>query len=495
MSIKRLFFTLLLALTLSSAARAEDEPRQIGYQTEMFASAASGSYTPFWMVSNRYGMVPLTAGNGYLSAGMFYRQRFGNGFRWSAGADLAAATPRYRNVFVRQLYAEMTYRSLAFVLGSKEENLSLWDKDLSSGDMVRSANARPIPEARISIPAYIPVPGTGKWLQFKGHFAVGRSFDTDYLTLFTRSSQAVFVKDVLWHYKSLFLRTASPEGGFPLSLELGVQHGAQWGGESTNPKIGKQPLSLADFARIVLGMGGGAGATASDRINVLGNHYGSYDFKLSWQGAHWTASAYHQRFFDDKSGMIFGNSWDGLWGIQLQLPGLPWLRKIVVESLDTRHQTGPMHFIEFDHSKHPGVGGGDDDYYNNIEYLAGLSHFGRSIGSPLLPSPEYNTDGDVLFKNTRVRDWHIGLSGELSPQWSYRMLLTLMDSWGRHAYPFLDNKTGVSGLLEVAWRPAGLAGWSFTGSVGVDAGVIFDRSLGFGLCVAKRGILPIGQKR
>jgi hypothetical protein len=242
-------------------------------------------------------------------------------------------------------------------------------------------------------------------------------------------------------------------------------------------------------------MEGGEGATLSDQINVLGNHYGSYDFKLTYQKDSWAAHAYHQRYFEDKSGTIFGNGWDGLWGIQLDLPNQSWLQKVVIEHLDTRNQTGPMHFIDFDHEKYPAVGGGSDDYYNNGEYRTGLSYFGRSAGSPLLPSPEYNTDGEVQFKNTRVRDWHFGLSGKLSPQWGYRLLLTFMDSWGRHYYPFLNNKTGTSGLLEVTWQPARMQGWLFTGSLGVDRGTILNQGIGFGLCVSKRGILPIKQKR
>ncbi|UKI47211.1 MAG: capsule assembly Wzi family protein [Phocaeicola vulgatus] len=101
----------------------------------------------------------------------------------------------------------------------------------------------------------------------------------------------------------------------------------------------------------------------------------------------WQVSAYYQHFFEDKSGMIFVNNTDGLWGGQLDLPKFPWLRKVVVEYLVTRDQSGQFHFIDFDHDLHPGVGGGGDDYYNNGEYTTGASYFNRAIGSPLIPSP------------------------------------------------------------------------------------------------------------
>ncbi|MDR1258732.1 MAG: capsule assembly Wzi family protein [Tannerellaceae bacterium] len=501
MNNKRLFFFFFtfafLIVATDIPARTGDDPNDgLAYKTEIFASGASGDYTPFWLVSNRNGIVPLEAGNGYLSAGMFYSQHLNDRIRWAAGADIAAVTPRYRNVIIRQLYAEIAYRSLMLSIGSKEQYNSLWDKDLSSGDMVLSTNARPIPEIKISMPDFNPVPGTGKWLYIKGSFSVGHSFDTDYLDRFTEVSKAFYVKDMYWHYKSVFFRVEAPENRFPLSLELGLQHGAQWGGVSTNPKIGRQPYSLSDFARVVMGMGGGDDATLSDSINVLGNHYGSYDIKLMYKGANWAVQAYHQRYFEDKSGTIFGNGWDGLWGVQLYLPEVPWLQKILVERLDTRDQTGPFHFISFDHQQHPGVGGGADDYYNNGEYTTGLSYFNRSAGSPLLPSPEYNTDGTVGFKNTRVLDWHFGMAGNVSPHLSYRLLFTVMESWGRHYRPFLNRKTGASGLLEVTYRHPRLEGWLFTASVASDTGNTFGKEgIGFGLHISKCGILPIKPKK
>jgi hypothetical protein len=475
-------------------ARQENTQKELVYQTEMYGSASSGNYTPFWMVSNRYGMTPLAAGNAWAGAGLQYAQTFAKGFRWTAGADLAMVIPRHRNVFVRQLYAELGYRSFLLTVGSREQANFLWDKDLSSGDMVLSANARPIPGVKISIPSYTFVPGTRKRLSVKGSFGAGRSFDSPFLASFINSSQ-VYIKDILWHHKALYFRLAEPAGRFPVSLELGLQHAAQWGGTSTDMAAGRQPQSVKDFMRIVLGMSGGDDASEMDRANVLGNHYGSYDIRLSYQSRHWVLRAYHQRYFEDKSGTIFGNGKDGLWGLQLDLPQVAWLQKILVECLDTRHQSGPLHFIAFDHEKYPGIGGGADRYYNNEEYTTGLSYFSRSVGSPLLPSPEYNTDGLPGFKNTRVYAWHFGVSGAISPRISYRLLFSSLNSWGTPYRPFLNSKTGTFGLLEITCSLPGLPGWTITGSFASDTGTVTEKSAGFGVCVTKRGILPIEPKR
>lgn len=458
------------------------------YKTNLFGSVASGSNTPFWMVSNRYGIVPLDANNGYLSAGVFHQQHFGKGFRWNAGLELIGAVPRYRNIYIQQIYAELGYKSLLLSIGSKENYKSLWDRSLSSGDMVLSANARPIPEINLSMPEFTIVPLTKGWMQVKGDFAAGRSFDTKYLEKFTNEKQT-YVKNTLWHHKSLYVRIKDTQSSSPLSGIIGVQHWAQWGGTSSNPDIGVQPHSLKDFIRVVCGSEGGGDASQSDQINVLGNHFGSYDFKLEYTQPGWTVAAYHQRYFEDKSGMVFGNGTDGLWGIQLDLPKFPWLRKVVSEYLVTRNQSGPFHFIDFDHDKYKGPGGGADNYYNNGEYTTGSSYFNRGLGSPLILSPEYNENGDLGFKNNRVRGWHFAAEGDLSTQVSYRLLFTLTNSWGTAYKPFLKNKNGAAGLVDIKYQHPKLKGWEFTGSLAADAGSLYSKNVGFSLSVCKRGIL------
>ena len=306
--------------------------------------------------------------------------------------------------------------------------------------------------------------------------------------MYKRQKQT-YIKNVLWHHKSFYVRIKDTQNEFPLSGIIGVQHWAQWGGTSSNPRIGVQPHSLKDFIRVVCGSEGGDNATLSDQVNVLGNHFGSYDFKLEYTMPNWKLAAYHQHYFEDKSGMIFVNGTDGLWGAQLDLPRLPWLKKVVTEYLVTRNQSGPFHFIIFDHDKYQGPGGGGDDYYNNIEYITGSSYFGQGIGSPLLTSPQYNTNGDIDFKNTRVRAWHLAFEGDLSPMVSYRLRYTLMNSWGKPYAPFLDNKRSNSGQVEVKYRHPRLQGWEFTGAVAADAGSLYGDNVGFSLSVCKRGIL------
>lgn len=469
----------------------EEKEESVVYRVEAFGSVATKNETPFWMVSNRYGVVPLDAGNGYLKAGIFHNQTFGeaNRFRWNIGADFVVSAPRYKNVFVQQLYADLGYRCLLLSIGSKENYTSLWDRWLSSGDLVQSANARPIPEINLSIPRFAVVPFTKGWLQVKGDFAVGRSFDTNYLE--DVAPGTVYIKNVLWHHKSFFIRIKDTEGAKPFSAVLGVRHAAQWGGTSTDPAIGKQPQSFKDLLRVIAGKEGGGSASGSDQINVLGNHYGSFDLKLSYEQPDWAAHVYWQHYFEDKSGMAYANARDGLWGAQMDFRHFKWVRKAVFEYFDTRYQSGPFHFID---RRRPGRGGGADNYYNNGEYVTGVSYFGRAVGSPLITSPEYNGDGSLQFKNNRVTAYHFGAEGALSEYVDYRFLFSRMNSWGTTYQPFSDNKKSVSGLMEISYRHPRLKGWEFKGAVAGDSGDLYGKNVGFSLSVAKRGLLKKWSK-
>jgi len=484
-------FILLPSLHAVSQDENNDAEKTI-YRLEAMGSAATGNNTPFWIVSNRNGVVPLDAGNGSLRVGVFHNQTFGQGFRWTFGFDMLGTIPRYRNVYLQQLYAEIGYKAILLSVGSKERYNSFVNKKLSSGDLVLSPNARPMPEINFSIPDYTHVPFTGGWLQVKGDFAVGRSFDLDYLEdyIAAASKPRTYVDNILWHHKSGFLRVEDTARDFPLFGILGLEHWVQWGGTSTDPKIGKQPQSMKDFLRVVVGKEGGEEATISDQINALGNHYGSYYFALGYKiPAFGVLQAYHQHYFEDKSGMEMSNGIDGLWGIELKTKQLLWLNKIVVEFLTTKNQSGPMHFIHFDRDKYSGRGGGNDDYYNNGEYATGASYFNRALGSPLLISPEYNGNGEIGFKNNRVESWHLGAEGSITPQLSYRLLFTSMTGWGRSGKPFLDTKSSVSTLAEVTYTHPQLIGWELGGAVAFDTGDMVEKNAGFSLSIRKRGVL------
>ena len=487
--------SILICLLTMPVLRAETtaDENTTYYKAKAFGSMATGSYTPFWIVSNKYGMVPVDANNGYFNAGVFHQQQVTSAFRWSAGLDLVAVAPRNHNVYIQQLYAEVGYRCLQLSIGAKENKHSLWDLNLSSGDMVLSTNGRPIPEVNISIPVFTTIPGTNGWLRVKGDFAIGKSFDKNWIRHIANGKQ-VYNENPLWHHKSVYAQVKSAHTNFPLSAIVGLQHWAQFGGTSTDPELGNQFHSVKDLFRALFGLSGGANSTISDQINVYGNHFGAYDFKLSYTKPKWNASVYYQHIFNDNSGMEFFNSTDGLWGGELAFNDFPWMKKVVLEYITTRHQSGPFHYIWYDHDKYHGPGGGYDNYYNNNEYKTGASYYGRAVGSPLLTSPEYNENGDVDFKNNRIRAWHFGFEGHLSQQVFYRIKYSHSMNWGTYKIPFFEKKHNNSAVIEITYRHPKLTGWEFGGAVAGDYGKLYGDNTGFSLSVSKKGILKNWNK-
>ena len=478
------FFLSLLLTVMPCLAQ-----NSIEYRIETTGSAATGSSTPFWILSNKYGTIPLEAGNAFLRTGIFHRQSFKNGIHWNAGIDLLAATPRYQTVYVHQLYAAIQYKSINLTIGSHENYASLWDKELSSGDLVFSSNARPIPEINVSIPKFTPVPFTKKRLQIRGNMALGRSFDSPYLQS-NVNENTIYIKNALWHHKSFHLRLLDPEKNFPLTVTAGMRHFAQWGGTSTDPDLGKQPRSFKDLLRIMAGKAGDEKASSSDQINALGNHCGSYDFKIGYLSDAFDVHLYSQFFFEDASGMELYNFPDGLWGFQVDIPTFSWLNKIVVEYLDTRNQSGPVHWLWYDREAYPGGHGcGRDNYYNNEEYTTGHSYFNRGLGSPLIPAPEYNDNNELGFKNNRVRAYHIGFQGYLSKQVAYRLLSTSSEGWGTMTEPFLKKKDNFSCAVKITYCHPHLEGWLFTGEVASDYGSMFGKNAGIGISIKKIGLI------
>lgn len=458
------------------------------YVAQAYGGFSTSGTTPFWLSANRYGVVPVESGNTYFRAAGFYNGTFGRSgdFRWGAGADLLAVYPRYKNVYTQQLYAQIGWKKGLLTVGSKEQPSTFLNNNLSSGDICESNNARPIPGIRLELDEYVTIPFTKGWLSFKGFMTVGKSMDKAYLKDFSAGTGQNYINDVLWHTKSGTLRIKDTEGGKPFWAEIGLFHGAQWGGTSTNPALGKQPSSFKDFLRIFMGKEGGEGSSDRDKLNTLGNHYGKYQIKLGYEHRLFDIEGYIQHFFDDKSGMELANWKDGLFGIEVKPKNLPWLKAVVFEYFNTRDQSGPIHFIEYDR---PARGGGVDDYYNNLEYFTGLSYFGQTIGNPLIISPINNTDHTLMFKNNRVKAFNLGAEGFILPELTYIVKISHIKGYGTHNSPFANRNYGFSGMVAVQYSPELFAGWSAGCRLGLDHGTWIGNQFGAAFTITKSGTI------
>jgi hypothetical protein len=257
-------------------------------------------------------------------------------------------------------------------VGAKERYHSILDKNLSSGDMALSANARPIPAISTGFSEYTNVPYTKGIMKFKADFSVGKSMDGDYI----KNATTNYTIDILWHRKFLFLQWADPEEKFPLSFTAGLDHIVQWGGWTSVDNFGQLPQSFKDFLLIAFGGRGGDNAILGDQINRLGNHLGTINFLVEYKTNNFHASLYKNHLYDDNSGLEFANWRDGIWGGSLAFPHLPYIKKIVLEAINTTNQSGPMHFLDYNNGDGRNYrGGGNDNYYNHFYYTSGWSYY------------------------------------------------------------------------------------------------------------------------
>ncbi|MDR3340974.1 MAG: capsule assembly Wzi family protein [Candidatus Symbiothrix sp.] len=479
-------YTLLLSISFQLHAQ-----EKIDYRLDAFGLFGAGDYTPFWIAGNTNGIVPLKPNNAYLRGNLAWDHSFGKDITLKAGIDGITAANHTSSAWLHQLFADVSFRKIHLTLGMREPNRSPLEKSLSQGDLLYSGNARPIPEININIPEFTTIPFTKGLLQFKADFAVGKSLDNKYI-LRAKQENGSYVKNVLWHHKSLYFKLEDSNKKIPMSFTFGLEHGTQWGGWTSTQDFGNQPDSFKDFIRVVLGEEGGENANVGDQINVLGNHAGTIYVGWAYQTGDFQTTLYKQHYFEDKSGVEYANWRDGVWGGSISFFKLACVQKVLVEFLQTTNQSGPMHFLDYDPSLNV-RGGGSDSYYNNFCYVTGWSYFGRGLGNPLLTSPEYNTDGSLAFKNNRVKSIHLGLEGKIIPSLSYRTLFTGMQSWGTMGNPFLERKDNFSALIACLYEPKHFSGWKIGIQFALDKGKIYGDNIGASLTLSKSGLIKFNQ--
>ena len=458
------------------------------YEVEAAASVSSGGHTPFWLITNRSGLGSVKTNTGFVRAAAHAGGRIDRHWSLRGGVDLVGSWRSESPFLIRELYGAIRYRAFELSAGSRLENDRLVDMHLSSGDLLFSGNAVPIPQIKLSMPGYMDIPGLNGWLGFKAFFSIGWLTDSRWQRNYVGENKRYF-SDVMYHSKGLRLRIGNPSI-HPLTFEGGLEMAAQYGGKVMidGEVIKKMPASLKDFFHVVIPSGGGGSDFPGEEVNVLGNHGGEGSGRLNWRlRQDLGLSAYYLHFFDDHSMMFFDYVWhDGLFGLELTLPSNPVVGKVVYEYLYMKDQSGP--FL-WDHTSDlPEQVSGDDDYYNNHLY-AGWEHWGMGIGNPLIISPVWNGDNSLKFKCNRVVSHHVGLAGHPLSWLDWRLLASYTRGWGRYKVPYPFVKDNVNLLAEVTCSPARLKGWSATAAVGLDFGNMLGKSRGVMLSIKKTGIL------
>ncbi len=493
--IYKLLGALILSAILFPATAEAEWNDSIRYHGEINLNFAGGKHTPFWLMSNQYGLSSIERNNGYLRLGAFKDLDSSKRFSWGAGVDLALGY-RMPSVFaVQQLYAEVKYRCLNLLAGSKEIPGFVSDPDLASGNLIYAGNARPIPQVRAGIFDYADFWGTKGWFAVKGYIAFGKFTDNNWIKHWV-DPNSQYTLGTLYHSKAIFFRGGNAKK-FPLEFELGMEMATQFGGTTYNymgkGNILKMPTGLKAWFKSVIPMGGGSETPAGEQTNVEGNFLGSWNFALSWKpNSDWSLKLYYEHYFEDHSMMTFDFPWkDGLYGIQAKLPKNRWVSDVVYEFLYMKDQSGPVYW---DHT--PEINeqvSGRDNYYNHYIYN-GWQHWGMGLANPLIIAPVYNNPHIMSLRSTRMWGHHLGFKGQPLDELGYKVLASVQKSWGTYSAPFKEPKKSFNLMAEARYTPKCLPGWEADLAFGMDAGSLIGNSYGVSLRISKTGWLFRGKK-
>ncbi len=496
----------------------QDLGKDIEYKVEAQMSVSHGK-TPLWLNANKYGLSSLSAVNGYVRGSLIRPLSADSARRWGIGYGVDVAVPLHytSNVVVQQAFVEGRWLHGVLSVGAKEYPMELKNQTLSSGSQTLGINARPVPQVRLALPQYWTIPALGRWLQLKGHIAFGVMTDENWQHDFTHCTSK-YADRVLYHSKAGYLRIGKNNSSFPLSLEMGLEMAAQFGGRpymrGSNGEMERVPTGtgLKDFYHAFVPSG--ADATDGMYANVEGNHLGSWVMRLNYDAKSWSVGVYADHFFEDHSQMFLldydgygeGDEWqqrktnryyrykikDMMLGAELNLKHGTWLRNVVFEYLYTKYQSGPYNH---DHTMNiPDHLAGTDDYYNHGTY-PGWQHWGQVMGNPLYRSPIYNTNGQLYVYDNRFWAFHLGFDGKPTDRLGYRVLATCQKGWGTYSEPFTKPHHNVSFLVEANY--AFPRGWYAKGGYAMDFGSeqMLGHNAGFQLTVGKSGVLGIGKRR
>lgn len=441
------------------------------------AAGHTGDHTPMWQVSNRHGL-PSIDNYGLVRAAISYDNRLAHNWRLETKVDLAGGIGTDSHFIIQQAYADIYFKWLGLSIGSKEEHFSPLDSDLSSGGLVWSGNARPIPQVKLGAFDYVQI---CRRFALKAEVSFGWYTDDNYLRE-TVDKGETYVTGIKYHTKNFYMRIGDPAGHW--LWEMGYRLDTQFGGtqhlaDGSTVTLGK---GLRQYWEALIPQSGSSDANVGEQIAFSGNFLGSELLKLTYQWKGKRVAAYMENYFDDFSGMGKLNGWDGLWGIEYHNTAKSPITGIVVEYYQSTDQSGPLHGSDYDPLCHKT--GGADNYYNNYLYQ-GWTHWGHSMGTPLAVSPMYNSYGTPGFLHNRVKALHLGIKGDITGQWSYRLLMTFSRSWGTYFKPSIDVAENFSLLAEVHYAPEKLRGWTFAASFGADTGDLYGDNAGLQVRVKK----------
>ncbi|MFN8429621.1 MAG: capsule assembly Wzi family protein [Spirosomataceae bacterium] len=389
--------------------------------------------TPFWIQSNQYGTISNKSGIVFFEAGLksdydstFKRSGKLKNFNFGYGIQINANAGNESRLFLTEGYLKARFKFLEFYAGRRKEVLGITDSLLSSGSLIWSGNALPLPKIELYMPNYISIFGKGL-ISIKWNFAHGWFGNQTY-------TQKYYL-----HQKSFYVKL-----GRRKSFEMGLNNQIQWGGYSEYLKTvsastvnGYMPSDFNAFInaafpfpfirknfppKIIL---------INDSMNYGGNVLGSVDLGYNLTINDFKIKIYRQIPYE--LGSLFSslvNADDGIYGLSVRTPSKIF-NGIGLEGIHTYNQGGyragiaqllnikDQHFGEI------------HNYFNHGQYLDGWSYDGFGIGNPLIisnkmVSDQYFEEKDKLYSSfNRVKGINLNLVGKIN-QFRYRLNYSIL---------------------------------------------------------------------
>ena len=409
----------------------------------------NSTIAPFWMQANRWGAHKGSRINlifDYNFPKLKYIRLRGDILR--TGSDFQIIEGNF----------SLAVKNYQIRIGKIKYLHGIADHDLSSGSLIQSKNAEPIP--KILLENSNPFIFNINKIKLLMNFGLSHGL----------IEKSIYLSQPQLHEKWVNFKIKKKD----LSLHFGLVHNAIFGGGTD--EFGQLPGNLADFFRVFFVQNGSENAPINEKINSLGNHLGIWDIGFSLDRKNYIVHAYHQHPFEDESGARWLlNLQDGLYGITIKdkLNRL-FIDKINIEFLYTINQSGSSEVSENTY--------GWDDYYNHYIYLSGWTNKGRSIGTPFAVLGSNEARKHTHIENNRIKAIHLGFSGKLHSKISFKHLSTYSINYGNYFDEDrlnnlkLDNKYSIpinqySSMIEILFN-------NFIKNKNLKFGLIFAKDIG-----------------
>ncbi len=437
----------------------------------------SANETPFWHYANTNGKIRSGSSFNSLNAISLIlpKRENSDGFDFSAGGELISRTSNEGDTFhFQQLYGTLHFGVLEFSIGRFYETIGMNMNGLSSGSMIQSRNATPVPKISLDMTRFVEVPLTNGAVQFRARYSDGKL------------ESERFVERPFLHQKSVYLKFNISKA----EIITGALHNVTWGG--TDPERGKLPGGFRDYLRVVFVQSADpspdSDAPLSDQLNKLGNVVAAFDLAFRYNFGKSEFLAYHQIYLEDRESLQAKNILDGVFGLGFRRTNRKKLFSgIAYEHINTIRQDARKDYPR-----------GRSNYYGNGIYKNGWTFHGNVLGNPLL---QFDRESGEMVNNMIVAH-HVGVDGWLTDRFQYRALATYSRNYGvcrdliitgrcaidsrRPAPPNLETRPRselrrdqYSTLLEGSYLLSENLGIRLFGSLAMDAGDFLGNDAGF----------------